>query len=98
MAGLKNKLVGKAREVKGRITNDENERLAGEVQQKNGKLEAKVTRLQGHYIGDQQTYRADAGTAAESDPLPQLEHGRRRLPSLLLLQSAPERARLWRRL
>jgi uncharacterized protein YjbJ (UPF0337 family) len=45
MAGLKNQIVGKAREAKGRITNDETEQLAGEVQQKEGKLEAKVSRV-----------------------------------------------------
>ena len=36
-------------------------------------IEAKVTRLLGHYVGDQQSYRADAATAAAKDPLPQLQ-------------------------
>ena len=36
-------------------------------------IEAKVTRLFGHYVGDQQSYRADAATAAAKDPLPQLQ-------------------------
>ncbi len=36
-------------------------------------IEAKVTRLQGHFVGDQQTYRADADKVAEKDPLPKLQ-------------------------
>lgn len=37
-------------------------------------IEAKVTRLLGHYVGDQQTYRVDAATvAATKDPLPKLQ-------------------------
>lgn len=36
-------------------------------------IEAKVTRLLGHYVADQQTYRADAKTAAAKDPLPKLQ-------------------------
>lgn len=37
-------------------------------------IEAKVTRLQGHYVADQQTYRPDAATvAATKDPLPKLQ-------------------------
>jgi pyruvate dehydrogenase E1 component alpha subunit len=36
-------------------------------------VEAKVTRLLGHYVADQQTYRADAKTAAAKDPLPKLQ-------------------------
>lgn len=37
-------------------------------------IEAKVTRLQGHYIADQQTYRPDAATVATTkDPLPKLQ-------------------------
>src|SRR5262249_10723817 len=37
-------------------------------------IEAKVTRLFGHYVADQQTYRADAATvAATKDPLPKLQ-------------------------
>lgn len=36
-------------------------------------IEAKVTRLQGHFVGDQQTYRADAEQAVERDPLPRLQ-------------------------
>jgi TPP-dependent pyruvate/acetoin dehydrogenase alpha subunit len=37
-------------------------------------VEAKVTRLQGHYVADQQTYRPDAATvAATKDPLPKLQ-------------------------
>ena len=37
-------------------------------------IEAKVTRLFGHYVGDQQTYRPDAATvAATKDPLPKLQ-------------------------
>jgi pyruvate dehydrogenase E1 component alpha subunit len=35
-------------------------------------IEAKVTRLMGHYIGDQQSYRADAGAVGTLDPLPKL--------------------------
>lgn len=45
MAGVKNRIVGKAREIKGQITNDESEQLAGKVQQKEGKLQSKVTRV-----------------------------------------------------
>lgn len=37
-------------------------------------IEAKLTRLQGHFVGDQQTYRADAEQAVEHDPLPKLQH------------------------
>jgi TPP-dependent pyruvate/acetoin dehydrogenase alpha subunit len=33
-------------------------------------IEAKVTRMFGHYIGDQQRYRPDAEAAAHRDPLP----------------------------
>ena len=40
-------------------------------------IEAKLTRLQGHFVGDQQTYRADAEQALERDPLPRLERGLR---------------------
>ena len=36
-------------------------------------IEAKVTRQMGHFVGDQQTYRADADKAAEKDPLPKLQ-------------------------
>ena len=36
-------------------------------------IEAKLTRLQGHFVGDQQTYRADAEQAVEHDPLPRLQ-------------------------
>jgi len=37
-------------------------------------IEAKVTRLHGHYVADQQTYRPDAATvAATKDPLPKLQ-------------------------
>jgi pyruvate dehydrogenase E1 component alpha subunit len=36
-------------------------------------VEAKVTRLLGHYVGDQQAYRPDAATVAEKDPLPKLQ-------------------------
>ncbi len=36
-------------------------------------IEAKVTRLQGHYVADQQEYRADRDTVAEKDPLPKLQ-------------------------
>jgi pyruvate dehydrogenase E1 component alpha subunit len=36
-------------------------------------IEAKVTRLLGHYVGDQQSYRADAATVAAKDPLPKLQ-------------------------
>ncbi|HKA55239.1 MAG TPA: thiamine pyrophosphate-dependent dehydrogenase E1 component subunit alpha [Candidatus Binatia bacterium] len=37
-------------------------------------IEAKVTRLFGHYVGDQQTYRPDAATVVTSkDPLPKLQ-------------------------
>lgn len=37
-------------------------------------IEAKVTRLFGHYVGDQQTYRPDAATIlATKDPLPKLQ-------------------------
>ncbi len=36
-------------------------------------IEAKVTRLKGHYVADQQEYRADRDTVAEKDPLPKLQ-------------------------
>lgn len=36
-------------------------------------IEAKVTRQMGHFVGDQQTYRADAEKVAEKDPLPKLQ-------------------------
>lgn len=36
-------------------------------------IEAKVTRLQGHYVADQQEYRADRDTVADKDPLPKLQ-------------------------
>ncbi|MCS6927730.1 MAG: thiamine pyrophosphate-dependent dehydrogenase E1 component subunit alpha [Candidatus Binatia bacterium] len=36
-------------------------------------IEAKVTRLLGHYVADQQTYRPDAHTVAAKDPLPKLQ-------------------------
>jgi pyruvate dehydrogenase E1 component alpha subunit len=37
-------------------------------------IEAKVTRLLGHYVGDQQTYRPDAATVVTTkDPLPKLQ-------------------------
>jgi len=37
-------------------------------------IEAKVTRLFGHYVGDQQTYRSDAATVVTTkDPLPKLQ-------------------------
>jgi len=37
-------------------------------------IEAKVTRLFGHYVADQQTYRSDAATVvATKDPLPKLQ-------------------------
>lgn len=36
-------------------------------------IEAKVTRLLGHYVGDQQDYRPDAATVAAKDPLPKLQ-------------------------
>ena len=36
-------------------------------------IEAKVTRLQGHYVADQQEYRANRDTVAEKDPLPKLQ-------------------------
>jgi TPP-dependent pyruvate/acetoin dehydrogenase alpha subunit len=37
-------------------------------------IEAKVTRLQGHYVADQQAYRADAATVATTkDPLPKFQ-------------------------
>jgi len=36
-------------------------------------IEAKVTRLLGHYVGDQQSYRGDAATVAAKDPLPKLQ-------------------------
>ena len=40
-------------------------------------IEAKLTRLRGHFVGDQQTYRADAEQALGRDPLPRLERGLR---------------------
>jgi pyruvate dehydrogenase E1 component alpha subunit len=37
-------------------------------------IEAKVTRLFGHYVADQQTYRPDAETILKTkDPLPKLQ-------------------------
>jgi TPP-dependent pyruvate/acetoin dehydrogenase alpha subunit len=36
-------------------------------------IEAKLTRLLGHYVADQQSYRADAATVAAKDPLPKLQ-------------------------
>jgi TPP-dependent pyruvate/acetoin dehydrogenase alpha subunit len=36
-------------------------------------VEVKVTRLHGHFIGDRQAYRADAGQVAAFDPLPRLQ-------------------------
>ena len=36
-------------------------------------IEAKVTRMQGHYVADQQEYRTDRDTVAEKDPLPKLQ-------------------------
>ncbi len=36
-------------------------------------IEVKVTRLKGHYVADQQEYRADRDTVAEKDPLPKLQ-------------------------
>jgi len=36
-------------------------------------IESKVTRLMGHYIGDLQTYRPDAASVADKDPLPKLQ-------------------------
>ena len=36
-------------------------------------IEAKVTRLHGHYAADPQDYRADRDTVAERDPLPELQ-------------------------
>jgi TPP-dependent pyruvate/acetoin dehydrogenase alpha subunit len=36
-------------------------------------IEAKVTRLMGHYIGDLQPYRADAAETGPLDPLPRLQ-------------------------
>lgn len=36
-------------------------------------IEAKVTRLMGHYIGDQQAYRPDRDEAASKDPLPRFQ-------------------------
>jgi TPP-dependent pyruvate/acetoin dehydrogenase alpha subunit len=37
-------------------------------------IEAKVTRLLGHYLADQQTYRSDAATVlATKDPLPKFQ-------------------------
>ena len=36
-------------------------------------IEAKVTRLLGHYVGDQQAYRSDAATVAAKDPLPKFQ-------------------------
>ncbi len=36
-------------------------------------IEAKVRRLKGHFIGDQQPYRADAATVGAEDPLPSFE-------------------------
>lgn len=50
MAGLKNQITGKARELKGQITNDESEQLAGKVQQKQGKLQSKVARVKAKVI------------------------------------------------
>jgi pyruvate dehydrogenase E1 component alpha subunit len=36
-------------------------------------IESKLTRLMGHYIGDQQLYRADRDQVAGKDPLPKLQ-------------------------
>ena len=36
-------------------------------------IEAKVTRLQGHYVADQQEYRTDLDQVAAKDPLPKLQ-------------------------
>jgi len=36
-------------------------------------MEAKVTGLSVHYVGDQQSYRGDAATVAAKDPLPKLQ-------------------------
>ena len=36
-------------------------------------IEAKVTRMQGHYVADQQEYRTDLDKVAEKDPLPKLK-------------------------
>ena len=36
-------------------------------------IEAKVTRLHGHYVADQQEYRTDLDQVAEKDPLPKLQ-------------------------
>ena len=36
-------------------------------------IEAKVTRMQGHYVADQQEYRTDRDSVAEKDPLPKLQ-------------------------
>ena len=36
-------------------------------------IEAKVTRLQGHYVADQQEYRTDLDKVAAKDPLPKLQ-------------------------
>lgn len=36
-------------------------------------IEAKVTRLMGHYIGDQQAYRSDKDEVSPRDPLPKLQ-------------------------
>jgi len=44
MAGLKNQIAGKAHEIKGRITDDQTEQLAGTVQKKKGKLQSALAR------------------------------------------------------
>jgi uncharacterized protein YjbJ (UPF0337 family) len=50
MEGLRNQIAGKAHELKGRITNDETEELAGKVQQKKGKLRSKVASAKAQVI------------------------------------------------
>lgn len=50
MTGLKNQIVGKARELKGQITHDESEQVAGKIQQKQGKLQSKVARVKARVV------------------------------------------------
>ena len=52
MSGTKNKIVGKIREVKGRITGDEKEEIAGKVQQVAGEIQAKVGRASARIVSE----------------------------------------------
>lgn len=63
MAGLKNQVAGKAREIKGKLTDDKTEEMAGKAQHTRGKIEAGLGRAKGKVVGKAEELKGKARQA-----------------------------------